>query len=168
MPFSCEFLQSEFFVSLNQFFSTTFPFPRKLLKSFEIIPSSDEQEKAELNLKQSYFNDDQGAPAPSKLFTSVITNACLGSSFSTNQTTNCDGFHVLPVTHCTPAFQRNFRKFFQERNLRFVMDKLKEAVIVHLWSDAKESGMIEVKSRAAFGEIVRKFCPKVSSVLDKI
>lgn len=85
-----------------------------------------------------------------------------------NETTNCDGFHVLPITRCTPAFFRNYKKFFQERNSRFVFDKLKEAYFVHMWSGVKDTGKVKLDSRTAFSVLAKKVCPRVTEVLKEI
>lgn len=52
--------------------------------------------------------------------------------------------------------------------MRFVMEKIQEAYFIHLWSDAKETGKISVKSRAAFSVLANKYCPKVTKVLKEI
>lgn len=76
----------------------------------------------------------------------------------------CENFSILPASECPPTFKANWLRFFEEKEARKVLAKIKDAHFLNTWSE--NPGKLSKNSKAAFAEILRQKCPKVFSMIE--
>lgn len=95
------------------------------------------------------------------LVTRVVKSLCNVKLLShITSTTNCQGFHILKTDECYPIPYDNWADFMTENNTNFVMNKVKNSIVVHFWNKFTKDTIIKLNSEAPYIQMARKFCPK--------
>jgi lactosylceramide 4-alpha-galactosyltransferase len=98
------------------------------------------------------------------LITRVVKSLCsIKNLTEITSSTDCQGFHVLKAEQCYPIPYENWEYFMNEKHVNYVMNKVKNSIVVHFWNKFTKSIEIKLYSKAPYIQIARKFCPKVMS-----
>lgn len=146
-----------FFLNFLKFLKF-FLFFRKLLKAFEILPTSSEFEQNDLNLFPSSKISNL-TPDPLSLFTKSIRDFCKVSSIT--KKFNCKNFKFLSSSKISPGNFLDYLNFFKPQSTKFALKMLKNSNFFHMWNEGNGTERARVKVESAFVKIAKRKCPKV-------
>ncbi|CAO1350227.1 unnamed protein product [Diamesa hyperborea] len=112
------------------------------------------------DLSKNFNGNNWGNNGPGVL-TRVLRDICQTEEISLMNKAKCHGFSVLPVKDCYSIHWKEYPKFFEEQYLKEAMVQLNDSLIAHVWNKFTAKIPLLAKSKVAYIELAKEFCPKV-------
>lgn len=101
------------------------------------------------------------------VITRVLETICATSNTTLMTPKRCHGFNVLPPSKCYAVPFRKWEEFFDTKDSKHVLEKLRESLIVHFWNKFSIQRKVRVGDGSAYDVLAKQFCPRVYSVVGK-
>lgn len=100
----------------------------------------------------------------------LITNCLQGLCQTDNVTVmetmpQCKGFHVMKRNYCYSIPYYWWRMLFSEETVEYTMEQVVDSIVVHFWNNLSVGTKLDIKSKAPYVQLARKYCPKVFKTL---
>ena len=73
----------------------------------------------------------------------------------------CAGFRVFPPSAFYPIYYKEWRRYFESKDLSETMDVISKARAIHVWNKLSESEKVKVGSKVPYALVAQKYCPNV-------
>lgn len=73
----------------------------------------------------------------------------------------CLGFKVYPPSAFYAIPWPKWYMFFDEDKLNKTMEMIKDSTVIHVWNKHSKQRKLKVGTKAAYGVVAQKNCPKV-------
>lgn len=110
--------------------------------------------------ENSFNGNDWGNNGPG-VITRVLQKICQTSNPALMTRDRCKSFSVLPVDKVYAVGWKDWRYFFEEKYSERTMKMTEDSIAIHVWNKHSSVQSIPVGSKAAYGLLAAKYCPKV-------
>lgn len=73
----------------------------------------------------------------------------------------CNGFRAYPPNEFYAIPWRNWSMFFEPNQLQQTLERTKDSLVIHVWNKHSIKRKFKVGTKAAYGVIAERHCPKV-------
>lgn len=113
------------------------------------------------------FNGSNWVKNGPSVITRVLNKICSTKDIRVMTRDSCHGFDVLPSRMCFAVSYWHWRKLFNVKATREVLEMVKESVIVHFWNYLSIRGRVRVGNGSAYDVLAKQYCPLTYAAIGK-